>query len=65
MFVRRFLLRLCIDEVLLSIIDKLLTPDRFRDCEIGFTKTQGFEYGAKLLFLAILTLNRLSLGDGP
>lgn len=36
MFVRRFLLRLCIEEVLLSIVDEL-TPDLFRDCVIGFT----------------------------
>lgn len=43
MFVRRFLLRLCIEEVLLSIVDTLLTPDRFRDCEIGFTIIDGFE----------------------
>lgn len=43
MFVRRFLLRLCIEEVLLSIADILLIPDRFRDCEIGFTNVDVFE----------------------
>lgn len=43
MLVRRFLLRLCIDEVLLSIVDILLIPERFRDCEIGFTRIDGFE----------------------
>lgn len=50
-FVRRFLLRLCIEEVLLSIADTLLTLDRFRDCEIGFANVVGFE--EKILFLAI------------
>jgi len=43
MFVRRFLLRLCIEEVLLSIVDSGFTQDRFRDCELGFTKVGAFE----------------------
>jgi hypothetical protein len=43
MFVRRFLLRLCIEELLLSTVDTLLTPERFRDCEMGFTRIDGFE----------------------
>lgn len=43
MFVRRFLLRLCIEEVLLSIAEVLLTPDLFRDCVIGFTTIGAFK----------------------
>jgi len=44
MFVRRFLLRLCIEDVLLSIADILLTPDRLRGCDIGFASVDsGFE----------------------
>jgi len=65
MLVRRFLLRLCIEEVLLSIVDTLLTPDRLRVCEIGFTKVEGFEYGANTLFLLTWILKRLSAGVGP
>lgn len=49
MFVRRFLLRLCIEDVLLSIVDILLMPDRFRGCDIGFANVDdGFEYGVKV-----------------
>jgi len=65
MLVRRFLLRLCIEEVLLSIVDILLTPDRFRVCEIGLTRVEGFEYGANILFLVTCILKRLSAGVGP
>lgn len=43
MFVRRFLLRLCIEEVLLSIVDILFIQDRFRDCELGFNNVGAFE----------------------
>jgi len=65
MLVRRFLLRLCIEEVLLSIVDILLTPERFRDCEMGFANVEGFEYGTNILFLVTWILKRLSAGVGP
>lgn len=65
MLVRRFLLRLCMEEVLLSIVDTLLMPERFRDCEIGFTNVEGFVCGANRLFLVAWIRKRLSAGDGP
>lgn len=66
MFVRRFLLRLCIEDVLLSIVDILLMPDRFRGCDIGFANVDdGFEYGVKVLFLEVLILKRFSVGVCP
>lgn len=65
MFGRRFLLRLCIEAVLLSMVDTLLTPDRLRGVEIGFINEEVFEYGVNVLFLATIILKRLSVGEGP